>query len=158
MGSTNGTIDRFVSFGSIGHGSCPVESFRLLYGWFVERIGLPASPTARLCPVPMTPDQSQGRAVPAPGVAACINKAVSTAQKLHEFARRVKCSLVGRISGVFLLPCSIRQQVFGPMSLPRSISRSHGAFYVCCAAGIKNKTFARRNPTGVPRCCMKRKR
>src|SRR5271165_4050371 len=102
MGSASGTIDRFVSFGSIGHGSCPVESFRLLYGWFVERIGLPASPTARLCPVPIIPDQSQGRWVPGLDTAAWSEMAVNTAQKLHEFARRVKCFLVGRISGVLL--------------------------------------------------------
>src|ERR1700690_2222088 len=107
MGSTSGTIARLVSFGSTGHGSCPVESLRLLYGWFVERIGLPASPTARLCPVPMTPDQSHGRAAPVPGLdaAACTEKAVSMAQKLHEFTRRVKFFLAGRISGGFLIQC-----------------------------------------------------
>jgi hypothetical protein len=41
-------------------------------------------------------------ATPVPGLdaAACTEKAVSTAQKLHEFTKRVKCSLFGRISGV----------------------------------------------------------
>src|SRR2546430_8106220 len=60
-----GVIAKVVLLGSIGQGRAPVESLRLWYGWVVVVIGVPCAPTARLCPVPMTPAQSHGRAMTA---------------------------------------------------------------------------------------------
>ena len=42
-----------------GQASVPVDSFRFPYGCVVDLTGLPWSPTARLCPVPTIPTQSQ---------------------------------------------------------------------------------------------------
>ena len=74
MGSISGTIVKLASAASSGHVALPVESFRLPYGCVVAFAGAPNCPTARLCPVPMTPDQSHAggltgpiAALPAPG-------------------------------------------------------------------------------------------